>query len=177
MNGLERLTPDSAILGAIVQLRAPWLDEVMRLASAAAQGGALWFVLAAIGGITPARRAAAWRLLLTLVLTYVVVDVVLKPAVGRPRPFEVLSGLQLLGAMPSGASFPSGHAARAFAGAIAGGRLYPALRWALWPAAVLVAVSRVYLGAHWPSDVVAGSVVGAACAWFVLGGLARRPAA
>jgi len=162
---------------AIVELRAPWLDAVMLAASAVAQGGALWLVLAAVGWTAQARRAAAWRLLLAIALTYLVVDLVLKPAIGRPRPFEVVSGLQLLGVVPSGASFPSGHAARAFAGALAGSRLYPALRWVLWSVAGLVAVSRVYLAAHWPSDVVAGGVVGVACAWFVLGGPTQRPAA
>jgi undecaprenyl-diphosphatase len=164
---------DSALLAAIVQLRTPWLDEVMLGASSMAQGGFLWLVLGAIGSIFPARRAAAWRLALAIALTFVVVDVVLKPAFDRSRPFEIVSGLQLMGAFPTGASFPSGHAARACAGAIAGGRLFPALRWVLWPAAALVAVSRVYLGVHWPADVAAGAAIGLACGWFVLGG--RKP--
>jgi undecaprenyl-diphosphatase len=64
----------------------------------------------------------------------------------------------------------------AVAGAIAGARMIPVAAWMLWPLAVLVAISRVYIGVHWPTDVVAGTVLGLICAWFVLGGAKRSVA-
>ena len=142
----------------------------MILASALGAAGFIWWVLALITAVFPARRPAAWRLLLALIFTFVISDYALKPIFDRPRPFDSIPALVVVDARPRTPSFPSGHAAMAMAGAIAGARMLPLTAWVLWPLAVVVAISRVYVGVHWPSDVIAGAAVGAACAWFVLGG-------
>ena len=158
------------LLQSIVQLRQPWLDDVMVTASAIGAGGFVWTVIAAIAFVFPNRRAAAWRVLLAVWLTWFAVDGVIKPLVGRTRPFEVMHEIQLLDQRPVTASFPSGHAAIAVAGALAVSRLFPSAWWAFWPLATLIAFSRLYLGVHWPSDVLAGAIIGAALGFFVLGG-------
>lgn len=145
----------------------------MILASALGAAGFIWWVLALITAVFPARRTAAWRLVLALIFTFVISDYVLKPLFDRPRPFDSSPALVVIDARPQTPSFPSGHAAMATAGAIAGARMLPPAAWVLWPLAMVVAVSRVYVGVHWPSDVLAGIAVGAACAWFVLGGRLR----
>jgi undecaprenyl-diphosphatase len=146
----------------------------MVLASALGSGGFVWWAMALITGIFPARRPAAWRLLLAIGFTFLINDFVLKPIADRPRPFEVIPEITVIDAKPVTPSFPSGHAAMAMAGAIAGSRMLPPAAWVLWPLGVIVAVSRVYVGVHWPTDVIAGAIVGVAGAWFVLGG--RAPA-
>jgi membrane-associated phospholipid phosphatase len=94
---------------------------------------------------------------------------VLKWAVGRTRPFKgvdafalrpLRGGLHGLIACPPNESFPSGHAALAFATATAVATLAPRARWAALALAIFVACFRVLSGAHYPSDVVAGAAVG-----------------
>jgi undecaprenyl-diphosphatase len=89
----------------------------------------------------------------------------------RARPPLAEPGLVAVGIVPDSASFPSGHSATAFAAAVAVGLLHPRLRAPLLTLAALVALSRVYLGVHYWSDVLVGSALGAAIglvtAWLV----------
>lgn len=114
-----------------------------------------------------------------LIVSSDIISEVLKQVFARPRPFEVLSDVNMLhwdgltGA--SGFSFPSGHALRAFAiGVYFLYRMSGRVKLVSLSAAVAIGVSRIYLGLHWPSDVIAGAVIGAllACVVILLG---RRP--
>jgi membrane-associated phospholipid phosphatase len=164
---------DAALLHQVIQLRRPWLDDLMILASALGAGGFIWIIYGSIAGIFPANTAAMWRLWMAIAVTFIVVDDVVKPFFERPRPFEVMTEITLIDARPDSPSFPSGHAAMAVAGALAGSRILPFSGAMLWPLAAVVALSRIYLGVHWPTDVLAGGLMGLAIAWFILGG--RRP--
>ena len=164
---------DASLLHHVIQLRRPWLDDVMLLSSALGAAGFIWWVAALITSVFPDKRAAAWRMILAVALTYAVSDLILKPAFDRSRPYHVDAGITVIDAKPDTSAFPSGHAAMAVAGAIAGSRLIPYSAWFWWPLAAVIAVSRIYIGVHWPTDVVAGAALGFATAWFVLGG--RRP--
>lgn len=84
---------------------------------------------------------------------------VFKELFDRARP--PVAGIEAVGAIPASASFPSGHSATAFAAAVAVGLFYPRLRRPLLALAAVVALSRVYLGVHYATDVVAGSLLGA----------------
>jgi undecaprenyl-diphosphatase len=161
---------DQALLTIVVQHRLAWLDDVMVFISWIGNLGGVWVALAVVGFFFAERRPAAFRLWLTMLCVFLVVELGLKSVVARARPFDVVTGLTLLSVPPLSSSFPSTHAALGFAGALAGVRVFAGAGWWLWPLAVLVASSRVYLGVHWPSDVVFGSVMGCACAWLVLGG-------
>jgi undecaprenyl-diphosphatase len=95
----------------------------------------------------------------------VLVAVGLQFLLGRSRP----AGVRLIEPMPAFPSFPSGHAAGAFALATLTALLWPRRRWIPFLGAGLVAFSRVYLGHHYPTDVLAGAVLGAAVGAMVYG--------
>lgn len=88
-----------------------------------------------------------------------------KDAVGRPRPYEVLPHVRLLVAPPGGYSFPSAHAMRSFVAAGVLSRNLGNRRWSLYVLAALIAFSRIVVGVHFPSDVLAGGLMGLLIGW------------
>lgn len=148
-------------------LAGPWLDRVMVFVSVIGARGAVWIVLAlGTAVIAPAKRMAAWRLLLALALTGLLVDHVAKPIVGRLRPFVDHPEYREIGVRPGDSSFPSGHAGTAAAGALAFARMMPGAAIPAGALALLIGTSRVALGVHFPSDVIAGFLIGYLCARF-----------
>jgi undecaprenyl-diphosphatase len=103
---------------------------------------------------------------------------VIKRLIGRARPYvrEIVDpfSYEPFGWQESYASLPSGHATNAFAAAIAIGALWPKARLPMWIFAVVIAASRIILTVHYPSDVIAGAVIGIAVAILVRGWFAAR---
>jgi undecaprenyl-diphosphatase len=93
-------------------------------------------------------------------LTDQVSSIFLKDWIGRIRPCATLSGVHLLVACGAGKSMPSSHAANCFGQAALFGLLYVQARWPLVIFASLVALSRVFVGVHYPGDVLVGTMVG-----------------
>lgn len=100
------------------------------------------------------------RMALIVWLVTFTVEYPLKLLFRRPRPFVQLAHAQLVGAEPAHFSFPSGHAAASFASAWLLRDRFPRWRWLHWTVALLVACNRVYLGAHFPGDTLAGAISG-----------------
>ena len=152
---------------------AAWADFLMAGLSLAGQGGLVWVVIGATAaGRRPHLRPLLWQVMLAVALAHVTVDLVLKPSIARSRPFEAILDARVVGARPTTYSFPSGHAASAVAGAFVTTLMVPQARALLWALAALIALSRVYVGVHYPLDVLVGALVGLAVGVFVTGGRA-----
>ena len=109
-------------------------------------------------------RIAVLLLILGITLSDQVCNNVFKPLVGRVRPCNVLDNVYLLINCTKSFSFPSSHATNIFTGMIIFSFVYPKLRIGLLIFAALVAYSRVYVGVHYPFDILAGTVLGILCA-------------
>lgn len=98
------------------------------------------------------------------VLCASIVGGILKYGLGRARPifYEALGHTGFYPFTPEWAfnSMPSGHATASFAGLVMIGMLFPKIKWATWTGAIIIALSRVCYGAHWPSDVILGAFIG-----------------
>ena len=127
-------------------------------------GSAAAALLAVVGG--ERGRAAAVNGLASIALTSAVVNLVLKPLGDRRRPDRHTYAVPLARqvTMPRSTSWPSGHAASAFAFATGVGAAWPGAGVPLSVVASLVAYSRVHTGVHYPSDAIAGTVSGVALA-------------
>jgi membrane-associated phospholipid phosphatase len=125
-----------------------------------------WPLIAAIGACGDCacrrRRPRAFAAGLLAIGTAALLVTILKQTFDRPRPPLLDPTLDPIGIVPASASFPSGHAATAFAAAVAIGLVHPRLRKPLLALAAVVALSRVYLGVHYVLDVLAGTVLGIA---------------
>jgi undecaprenyl-diphosphatase len=154
---------DVALYAAVAQTATPALDRAMARLSDAADYSRLSLASAvALATTGPRGRRAAVRGLAAISVTATVVNVVVKPAGSRRRPDRATAQVPVARhvRMPASPSFPSGHAAAAFAFATGVGHVLPSAAVPLRGLAVLVAWSRVHTGVHYPGDVVAGALTG-----------------
>jgi undecaprenyl-diphosphatase len=140
----------------------PSVERAMIRLAQSGENGLLWQAIAVAGGVVSARRREDYVRAIEIVLITLALNTAVKYAVRRARPV-LEKELPALTPVLSGRSYPSAHASTSFAGA-------RALASAGLPAAPLhavaaaMAVSRPYLGVHYPSDVVAGAFLGDAVA-------------
>ena len=108
-------------------------------------------------------RLAAILLIITIVISDQLSSSIVKYWFERPRPCRTLQDVHLLVSCGSGFSFPSSHAVNNFAGAILLAFFIPRGKWWFFGFATVIAFSRVYIGVHYPSDVIGGGVIGLIC--------------
>jgi len=159
---------DRSLFRWVFGLKWAPLTSVMRAFTVAGTAGALWGFLAAIAflltGLQPSHLLMPW----TAVAASWTVAEGAKYLFDRTRPFVWDTEIAPLIKTPSSSSFPSGHSATAAAGALTLSFLYPPFAPVLVVAGFLVVLSRVYLGVHFPVDVLAGVIIGTATSAVVL---------
>jgi membrane-associated phospholipid phosphatase len=144
------------------------VERPIRRFSHLGEHAAIWLVIGLAAAALDGRRRAEWLRATRSVVVAYALNTLLKTVVRRKRPH--LERLPALISTPTSLSFPSAHASSSFAAARAFSALLPGRAPPLYAGATAMALSRVYLGVHYPSDIAAGAVLG------TLVGTSGRPA-
>ena len=147
-------------------LRVPVLTPIMTAVTHLGDHGLFWILLTVFLLILPKTRKAGLASALALIFSLIINNIILKNAIARVRPYELIQGLELIVTRATDYSFPSGHTGASFASALA---MFPDIPrpWniVLVILASVIAFSRLFVGIHYPTDVLGGLVTGMLAAW------------
>jgi membrane-associated phospholipid phosphatase len=147
-------------------------ERAAKAIAAAGEYGAIWAAIGLTAAAFDPPRRGRWLGTAALAPVAIGINFAVKLAVRRQRP--KLDGLPPLGGAPTSLSLPSAHATASFASAAAMSRIAPRRAPLLYTGAVLMALTRPYLGMHYPSDVVVGAALGTALGRLLPGFDARQ---
>ena len=142
-------------------LRADWMTPIWKFITSLGNAGWFWILLTIILLIPEKTRKIGIASAVSLLIGTIITNLALKNIVARTRPYEVVEGLQLLVGKAHDFSFPSGHSCASFASAFIIYKMAPE-KYGI-PALILaslIAFSRLYVGIHYPTDVIAGIIIG-----------------
>ncbi len=157
----------------VLDVVMPFLTDLNKTLFGRILAALIWILLVWKGG--KKARIVAFFLIPLIVLSDQSSSSLIKKIIVRPRPCHTVDGIpivqniRLLVDCGSGFSFPSSHAVNNFAAASYFSYFYRRWTWAFLVFAGIVAFSRVYVGVHYPSDIVGGAVIGLACAAIIIG--------
>lgn len=153
---------DFSVLDAIASHHIPFLDRFFSTVTHFADCGILWIILSIILLFFPKSRKLGLCIALALILDLFICNICLKPLIHRIRPYE-LRTVALLITAPADPSFPSGHSAASFAAVTPLILRKSKLAIPSVIIALLISFSRLYLYLHFPTDVLAGIMIGIIC--------------
>ena len=149
-------------------LHNPIMDKVMIFITSLGDAGFIWILIALGLLINKKYRKVGITLLVALVLGVILGNGILKNIIERSRPFINMEGINLLIKAPTSYSFPSGHTTSSFAAALVLSMNFKNKTVYIFILAALIAFSRVYLGVHFPTDIIAGIILGLSCGYIAI---------
>lgn len=142
-------------------LRRDWLNPIVLFITNLGTAGFLWICISIYLCLDKKRRKIGLTCGLALVLYLLVGNILCKNIFHRPRPFAAIEGLNALGRLPRGYSFPSGHTGSSFAVSFILYVLMGEKKGLIFLIlAGLIGLSRIYIGVHYLSDVIFGAILG-----------------
>lgn len=155
---------DNTILRWInVNFRNKTFDKIMPIITSAGNLGIIWIIISVLLMTKKDYRLLGQMMLIALIITTILGEGIIKHIVKRKRPFYGDDDKELLISRPITYSFPSGHTASSFAVATVFIKTDNAASLEIMLLACLIAFSRIYLGVHYPSDVIGGVIIGTLC--------------
>ena len=148
------------LLDALQKIHNPFLDRLVVGITALGNGGLLWIAAGIAMLFFKKYRRCGFTVLLALLFSLLVGNILLKNLAARSRPCWIRTDVPLLIGNPKDFSFPSGHSQASFAAALSIFLNHRKLGIAALVLAALIAFSRLYLYVHFPTDVLAGIVIG-----------------
>ena len=147
-------------------IRQPWMDGFWKAVTHLGDAGLFWIILAGIFLFFRKSRKAGVSALAAMGIGALITNAALKLLVARIRPYDMIGELVLMIERQPDFSFPSGHTCASFAAACAICHSMPR-RWGILCLilACLISFSRLYVGVHYPGDVLAGALIGVFAGW------------
>lgn len=162
---------DSTILDLFQSIQNPVLTPVFKLFTLIGEAGAVWIAVGILLLAGKSSRKTGIAVLLSLVFCLLMGNAFLKNVVARPRPCWRFPDIEMLIAVPRDYSFPSGHTMSSFAAAASVYIWDKKWGMAALAGAVIIAVSRLYFYVHYPTDILAGALMGvflAMVSWWII---------
>ena len=161
------------ILHMIQGWHTDWLSAIMIFFTKLGDEGFLWIAVSIVLLLFPKTRKCGVAMALSMLLTTILGNKIIKNIVARPRPFAVDESVKLLIEQPGQYSFPSGHTANGFTAAVSIFLFYKKPGIAALVVAGIIAFSRMYLFVHYPTDILGGIVLGTLDAALVYWGILK----
>ena len=168
---MERLLEiDGSILLWIQDnLRCPVLDWIMKCVTRLGNSGMIWISCVVIMLLFKKSRHTGTLTIFAMLINLLVSNLLLKNLVARTRPYDAVLGLESIIGRISEYSFPSGHASHSFAAAVVIFMLMPKkIGIPSLILATLISFSRIYIGVHYPTDIIAGALIGSIIAIIIV---------
>ena len=148
------------ILYAIQDLHREWLTPIMYFFTTVGEAGICWIIVSIVLALIPKTRKCGLTMMLSMAITFVLGNLVLKNLIARPRPCAIDKTVELLIPFPKEYSFPSGHSANGFSASVVILMYHRIPGIIAILCACIIAFSRMYFFVHYPTDILGGMALG-----------------